>query len=919
MNIRAKLIIACIIITLVSSLPLSFFIFSYQKNQEINRLITEGKLNSTVMAQSVVNVLMMNGGDVLASSVDANDMISMFKPLSDRGFRYAEAVMLSSNPRINGRILAQLTPDAPPGDIPARDGFIDGDELLRMKNSTGFSEMTPHNSNKTYYEFIAAGAPQGEKPVCLARMLYSKSAVLKPLVLLENFILVATFTAIALAIVVGLFLSRQISWPVRKLIDGVAQFEKGELDYRINIDSEDELGRLGSSFNEMADALNRHIDDLESANRELERTDRLKDEFLANTSHELKTPLNGIIGLAESLLAGAAGETTPGMAENLRLIVHSGSRLENMVNEILDFSRLKHNEISLECRHIDAHVIAGVVLSVLTPLAGKKGIELVNEVPRGCAICADEARVQQIFYNIVGNAIKFTEKGKVMVAAGSSAGDDREIAFSVIDTGEGIADDHLSDVFEPFVQGDGSITRRYGGAGLGLAITRRLVELHDGKITIQSNENGGTTVTFTLPAGSIEKTVDTVEITPRYGKELQQGASGSDMNILKVRDMSGGEEVSDAEICVVDDDPVNLQVVTNQLQIAGYRVTVFRDAADFLGKMELGYEPDLLLLDVMMPGISGYDVCRKIREKYSHYQMPIILLTAKNAPSDLLIGFQLGANDYISKPFDRQELLARLENLIALKKAAAAHSRFMLLQHDLTIAMRIQQSILPESLPDMEGIRCAVRYVPMEIIGGDYYDFHIAQPGKLSAFIADVSGHGVPAAIISAMVKIAFAENREYVAEPHELMEMMNTTLSRYSYEQYVTAGCVYLDIDAMQIHVANAGHWPLLIWRGCEKKIISVEAKGRVIGYFPQQEFTKTVLSVLPGDRIIMYTDGILECRNEDDEMFSEDRMFRFIEEGHDLSPDEFADSMIISLQKWSGMEDSFDDDVTLVVVDVE
>ncbi len=919
MNLRNKIILAVTIITLVSSLPLSFVIFNYQKNLEIDQVIAEGRLNTSVLAQSALNVLLMNGGDVLASSVDAMDMISMFRPLADGGFRHAGAVMLSSNPELNGRVLARLTI----GDIPivpdSRDDRISEDELERLVNSSGFSEITSEGGKTRYYEFVAKAGLQGDRPVCVARMLYSRSAVLEPLDKLQNYILLATFVAIVIAIGVGLFLSRQISSPVLGLMEGVLSFERGELHHRIQVDTSDELGRLGNSFNEMAMTLSQYINDLEKANSELERANRLKDEFLANTSHELKTPLNGIIGLAESLLAGAAGELSPGIAENLRLIVHSGSRLENLVNEILDFSRLKHNEISLHCRHIDAHVIVGVVLSVLKPLAGGKGIELRNEVPGGCIILADETRVQQILYNLVGNAIKFTDMGKVVVAAEWCTDDGKMIRFSVTDTGQGVADESLDHIFEPFVQGDGSITRRYGGAGLGLAITRRLVELHDGDISIVSNEEGGTTVSFSLPAGNSSLADNTLEVTPLSFPEPSRLVNGSEFDMFHAAEIVEEKDLSEAEICVVDDDAVNLQVVSNQLQIAGYRVTVYHNADSFLEQMDTGYEPDLLLLDVMMPGVSGYDVCRRIREQYSHYQMPVILLTAKNAPSDLLIGFQLGANDYISKPFDRQELLARVENLIALKKAAAAHGRFMLLQHDLTIAGRIQQSILPDSLPGMEGIRCAVRYIPMEIIGGDYYDFHVVNPAGLSAFIADVSGHGVPAAIISAMVKIAFAENREFATEPHVLMQMMNTTLSRYSYEQYVTASCFYLDLENMQIHVANAGHWPLLIWRGCEKRLISVQAKGRVIGYFPRQDFETTVLNVLPGDRIVMYTDGIIECRNQEGEMFTEDRLFALVEHGEHMTPDEFADNLTAQLKQWTGMESSFDDDVTLLVVDVE
>ncbi|MEO0854853.1 MAG: HAMP domain-containing sensor histidine kinase, partial [Cyanobacteria bacterium J06648_11] len=220
--------------------------------------------------------------------------------------------------------------------------------------------------------------------------------------------------------------------------------------------------------------------------------------LLANTSHELRTPLNGIIGLSESLLEGVSG-TLPNAAQtHLSLIAASGRRLSNLVNDLLDFSQLKHKTIQLQQQAVDLHSVAAVVLALSEPLARSKAIALTDTVPSDLpAVWADENRLQQILHNLVGNAVKFTDRGRVEVSAQLDA--DNRIAVSVTDTGIGIAPEARDRIFESFEQADGSTARRYGGTGLGLTLTKQLVELHGGTISVESYLGSGSTFTFTLP------------------------------------------------------------------------------------------------------------------------------------------------------------------------------------------------------------------------------------------------------------------------------------------------------------------------------------------------------------------------------------------------------------------------------------
>ncbi|MDX1430775.1 MAG: ATP-binding protein, partial [Rhodothermales bacterium] len=232
-------------------------------------------------------------------------------------------------------------------------------------------------------------------------------------------------------------------------------------------------------------------------NERLRRIDRLKDEFLANTSHELRTPLNGIIGIAESMMDGVAGNLGHKAMSNIALIIASGKRLANLVNDILDFSKLKERELELRRKAVDVSVLGDIVLRVSEPLIEGKNLILKNTIPRDLPPAhADEDRLQQVLYNLIGNAIKFTHEGSVILSGRSGDG---IIEIGVADTGIGIPKEKHEAIFQSFEQVDASTGREYGGTGLGLAVTRQLVELHGGSIRVESTENVGSTFLFTLP------------------------------------------------------------------------------------------------------------------------------------------------------------------------------------------------------------------------------------------------------------------------------------------------------------------------------------------------------------------------------------------------------------------------------------
>ena len=401
-------------------------------------------------------------------------------------------------------------------------------------------------------------------------------------------------------------------------------------------------------------------------NERLQHIDKLKDQFLANTSHELRTPLNGIIGLSESMYDGVDGEPTEAMRQDLAMIISSGKRLSGLINDILDFSKLREKDIQLATKAIDLCSVVEVDLRIMTPVLEGKDLKLLNTVAKDLVhVLADEDRLQQILLNLLGNAIKFTERGEIVVSAEAHDG---MVAISVADSGIGIPADRLEAIFKPFDQVDGSAQRQYGGTGLGLTITKQLVELHGGTLTARSAVGKGSIFTFTLPATREKATPMKVSAALSRARTLDDSATV----VRVVHTKKDGA----FRVLVVDDEPVNRKVLVNYLADGPFDVEQAASGPDALELLN-AHMPDVVLLDVMMPGMSGYETCQHIREKYLSSELPVIMLTAKDQVNDLVQGFNTGANDYLIKPVNRNELMARLKTHLNLLKINNSYSRFV--------------------------------------------------------------------------------------------------------------------------------------------------------------------------------------------------------------------------------------------------
>ena len=361
----------------------------------------------------------------------------------------------------------------------------------------------------------------------------------------------------------------------------------------------------------------------------LARLEQIKDDLLANVSHELRTPLHGINGLAETALAEFENKNQDIdlITQNLELIQASGDRLTKLV------------------------------IAICKPLIGDKNLDLYAAVdPDLPLVAGDEDRLQQILVNLTSNAIKFTYSGEVVISADLTS--DYNVTVKVRDTGIGIHKTDHDTVFKTFKKLP-SQQMNAGGIGLGLPLAKRMVEMHRSELKLESELDIGSTFSFTLRV-SLDQT-QAIK-SPNIHRQMIRRADYL-RQANKIDDVPKLRTEQETTILVVDDDEINRVVMGQQLD--EYNVVKCSNGLDALTSIEEN-KPDLVLLDLMMPGLNGYEVCQKLRQKYNQIELPIILVTAKNHLEDLTQGFSTGANDYLAKPFHNEELLSRVENQLRL-------------------------------------------------------------------------------------------------------------------------------------------------------------------------------------------------------------------------------------------------------------
>ena len=459
----------------------------------------------------------------------------------------------------------------------------------------------------------------------------------------------AGLIALAGALGASLVLSRGLVAAMRDLLGAAERIGRGDLSVRIPISRSDEVGEVARAVNEMAERLEtnasalhaQHVD-LVDAKERAEAASRAKTDFLANVSHEIRTPMTAVLGYTDLLLAGS-GESSERKvwAEAVR---RNGAELLDLIDGILDLSQLEGDRLELERRVCGLRELIEPVVATARVEAHEKALGFTCEVDDGCpeAIETDPTRLRQILSNLLRNAVKFTPAGAVLLRVARARAGAARLVFEVTDSGLGISPQDVERIFAPFGQVDASHTRRFGGAGLGLATSRRLAGLLGGALSVTSEPGRGSTFRLEIEAPAVAPT-------------------------------SAAQPQQRARVLVAEDGPDNQRLIRALLRARADVALVENGAqalAQALAALHAGEPYDLVLMDMQMPVMDGYEATQRLRE--SGYTAPIVALTAHAMSGDRERCLAAGCDEYLTKPIDRARLLECLADFMARSKAEPA-------------------------------------------------------------------------------------------------------------------------------------------------------------------------------------------------------------------------------------------------------
>ncbi|GBF51890.1 integral membrane sensor hybrid histidine kinase [Leptospira ryugenii] len=372
---------------------------------------------------------------------------------------------------------------------------------------------------------------------------------------------------------------------------------------------------------------------------------------------------------------------------------------------------------------------------------------------------------------------------------------------------------------------------------------------------------------------------------------------------------------------MVDDDSINRKILAKPLLQHHYEVIEAVNGLDALSKVS-EENPDMLLLDLMMPEMDGYSVLQHLRKTKSQVELPIILITAMHDSQDIVKGFHLGANDYLQKNFNKEELLARIESALQIKSFhSQLKERNNIIEKELDIARLIQINILPKKSPFLPGFVVSSLYVPMDKVGGDFFDYE-EEEEYCDFLIADVSGHGVPGALLATVLKMSFQYAHTLKLSPTDTLKLMDQSVSeRGALGMFATAMILRIFPKTGLVEYSNAGHHPLLLHRRTENIFLEFSTPGIPLGLnyeLKRKPFLKSEFTLVPGDRLILCTDGILETTDGQGSDYDSLRWKDFLSENIECKTEVLPNLLLKDLYTFTPSA-NFNDDLALLVIDFD
>ncbi|MEI6332015.1 MAG: ATP-binding protein [Pseudanabaena sp. ELA645] len=448
------------------------------------------------------------------------------------------------------------------------------------------------------------------------------------------------------------------------------QQSKTELEKRVNLRTQ-ELVELNERLNQQNYELQQAKQAAEHSNEEMARATRLKDEFLANMSHELRTPLNAILGMSEALQEHVFGAINQEQKDSLETIASSGTHLLKLINDILDVAKIESGQVEITCSQTSIAELCQSSLPFVKQQALRKRIQLELKIaPNLPELFVDQRRIRQSLINLLSNAIKFSpERGRVSLVVSLQQNPAEitneitneitsEIRFAVTDTGIGISPENLQKLFQPFVQIDGALNRQNSGTGLGLALVKSIVEMHNGTVTLTSEVGVGSCFTIALPCENISMS------SPTFTNQLTNQSTGS----LELSPDNGIAE-GFPTLLLAEDNDGNKLTISRYLKAKGYQLLFAKDGQEAIN-LARSMRPDLILMDIQMPNIDGLEAIKIIRGSNipELANIPIIALTALAMTGDRERCIEAGANEYLTKPVKLNQLATTIKQILAQKQ-----------------------------------------------------------------------------------------------------------------------------------------------------------------------------------------------------------------------------------------------------------
>jgi len=629
--------------------------FTFFRNLSIR-----AKLTALMMLTSMI-VLLLASGAFIANDLAKirSTMVEDLTVLAQVIGRNSSAALTFSDTEAANEILSALA--AEPHIMSAAIRDTDGNILASYRNDknglqkdsdrdTGFESEWEYSGNSGSNHYFWKNSLELFTPILLddepIGYLYIKSdleQIHEQIVWNMAVVGMVLLVSILIAFLLAAILQKSVSGPILMLAKTMVQV-KSQKDYSLRADwiSNDELGMLTDGFNDMLNQIRIRDRELKAARDAAELASNAKSQFLANMSHEIRTPMNGVLGMTELLLGTGLNDQQKKFCGTVH---RSGKALLHVINDILDFSKVEAGKLELETIDFELREMIEEVMELLAENAHRKELELLFEIQSGTpnAVSGDPNRLRQILTNLVGNALKFTERGEVFVNVNLVQEDDQScmLRCEVRDSGIGMTEEACSRIFESFTQADGSTTRHYGGTGLGLAISKRLAEMMDGEIGVDSKLGEGSCFWFTV----------------RLGKRPEETATRRTFDHLR-----------GLRVLIVDDNETNCSILEHQTSAWGMRQGIAMGGKQALAMLQTAVDQgdpyDLAILDMHMPGMNGITLARAIKGDGLLADTPMIMLTSVGNNGDAHEAKETGIAVYLHKPVRQSDLYNAMAGVV---------------------------------------------------------------------------------------------------------------------------------------------------------------------------------------------------------------------------------------------------------------